>query len=98
MCVGVHGTAIFIPHFVTSKLTEVFMRILKRRWAKAVAEYTVAARSEASVHCNPPKETHFRKAVGFRLHSWAVGQALKLLSPVKGRMTPVERLAFGSSK
>lgn len=74
------------------------MRTLKHRWAKAVTEYAVAAYSEASVSCSRPLETHYRKAVGFKLRSWAVEQALKLLSLVKGCMTPAERLAFGSSK
>lgn len=81
-----------------AKPTEVLMRTLKHRWAKADTEYIVAAYSEASVSCNQPLETHYRKAVGLRLHSWTVEQALKLLSPVKGCMTPAERLAFGSSK
>lgn len=98
MCVGVHGTAIFRPYFLKDKPTEVFVRTLKCRWAKAVAEYTVAAYSEARVSCKRPLETHYGKAVGLRLHSWAGEQALKLLSLVKGRMTPAERLAFGSSK
>lgn len=98
MCVGVHGTALFIPYFTKGKPTEVFMRTSKHGWNKAVAEYAVAADIEARVSCNWPLETHYRKAVGPRLHSWAIEQGLKLLSPVKTRMTPAERLAFGSSK
>lgn len=98
MCVGVHGSATFIPYFIKGKPIVVLMRTLKCRWPKAVAECAVAAYSEGSVSCNQSLETHYRKAAGLRLHSWAIEQALKLLSPVKGHTTPAEKLAFRSSR
>lgn len=99
MCLrGVHGAAILIPYFIQGRSAEVFRRTLKYRRAKAVAEYAVAAYNEASVSCNQPLETPYRKAVGLRLYSWAVEQALKLLSRVEGRMTAAGRLAFRSSE
>lgn len=74
------------------------MSTWKHRWTKAVSEYAAAGYSEASFSCSWPLDTHYRKAVGLRLHSWVIDQALKLLSPVKGCMTPAERLAFRSIK
>lgn len=90
VCVGIHCTAVFILYFVKGKVIKIFMRTSKGRWAKAVAAYNVSY--------NPPLETHHRKAVGLRWHSWATEQAPQLLSPVKRPMTPAERLAFGNNK
>lgn len=80
-----------MPYLVKGKPSDIFMRI----WMGQDSWWAVKHKCQLQPSF---LETNYGKAVDLILHSQSEEQALKLLLPVKGYVTPTERLAFGSPR